>query len=783
MDGKKKQQAGGKEQQQTTKQMLSSSSSSNVINSRAFLQIVGSHRIGVPPSLFACFDHHRLVFNASEGFQRASNEHGVKFLKTSHVFLTRISWDTMGGLPGAMLTLRDAGHLTDKFTVAGPPGIAKILRTGGYAGMARQKLNNSTNNSNNTLPPAAEAAGEMVVDGPEVKFNILEIKETDQVVYDEAESMSVRAVLLEPGRGKKRKRRDDDDEESGAAVAASLMNHLAICYICKTPDSRGKFLPQRAAELGVPKGRQFGELCKGNSVTLADGRVIRPEDVVEPNRKGVSFAIVDCPSGSYVDSLANNSVFEQFTSIAENSLDYIIHLTPDHILQDEEYAHWSASFGDSVKHILVTERATCHDDIVYPSSVALVDRLSTCCSSFFSKSDEALTPSNFPQKFADSMRLPDKQLHGAQHLLKFDITYRNSGFDLSDVKKAKDRHELHNVFRSLPTEDISLKEIARQRQAKKEGLAGDVSQLSPNSRLIFLGTGSAVPSKFRNCSGIILEIRNSDESKPDIVLLDPSEGSFSQLLNLVGARKAQEVVDSIKLIWISHIHGDHHFGLTTFLARRSGDLPPVTVIAPKGILIWLNQYRNHCLEKLSFHGIEGKQMITPTRNLDAELKDVYSETGLRSIRNIPVRHCPDAYGLLLEHRDGWKVCFSGDTAPCERLAEVARGSDILIHEATFGDECEDEAKRRRHCTTSQAIAIASSMSAKYAILTHFSQRYPKLSGNLSSQDQNMTVIAAWDLMSVKFAHMPIAHKILSPIEEIVKSAMDLLEPQDGSSLQ
>ena len=76
--------------------------------------------------------------------------------------------------------------------------------------------------------------------------------------------------------------------------------------------------------------------------------------------------------------------------------------------------------------------------------------------------------------------------------------------------------------------------------------------------LIFLGTGSAAPSTLRNSSSIYLNL-----NKPFLgnILIDVGEGTYGQLVRLYGAKKSSVLIKSLRVIWISHHHIDHHLGL------------------------------------------------------------------------------------------------------------------------------------------------------------------------------------------------------------------------------
>jgi ribonuclease Z len=93
---------------------------------------------------------------------------------------------------------------------------------------------------------------------------------------------------------------------------------------------------------------------------------------------------------------------------------------------------------------------------------------------------------------------------------------------------------------------------------------------------------------------------------------------------------------------------------------------------------------------------------------------------------VPVRHCPDASAVILEHPSGaMRMAYSGDCRPSTRLADAARGVHVFVHEATFEDDLADHAESKRHSTTSEALRTTTRAGAKLAVLTHFSQRYPR----------------------------------------------------------
>ncbi|CAG9466997.1 unnamed protein product [Pedinophyceae sp. YPF-701] len=122
---------------------------------------------------------------------------------------------------------------------------------------------------------------------------------------------------------------------------------------------------------------------------------------------------------------------------------------------------------------------------------------------------------------------------------------------------------------------------------------------------------------------------------------------------------------------------------------------------------------------------------------------------------VPVAHCHDAHALVLEHNDGWKLVYSGDTQPCARLAAAASGATLLIHEATFEPDLVDQARKKRHSTSAEALETSRASGAFRTVLTHFSQRYPGVPGGLPTTGGLHEVpIVAFDGTRVRFGDLP-----------------------------
>ena len=134
------------------------------------------------------------------------------------------------------------------------------------------------------------------------------------------------------------------------------------------------------------------------------------------------------------------------------------------------------------------------------------------------------------------------------------------------------------------------------------------------------------------------------------------------------------------------------------------------------------------------------------------------------VEAVQVTHCPYSYAVVVDGTSFGRVAYSGDCRPSGRFAERARDADILIHEATFEIGMEAEATMKRHSTVGEALKVAVDMRAKHLILTHFSQRYPKVPPlAIGPQDgaipSHMPIVFAFDFMGITPTNLIMASKL------------------------
>lgn len=273
--------------------------------------------------------------------------------------------------------------------------------------------------------------------------------------------------------------------------------------------------------------------------------------------------------------------------------------------------------------------------------------------------------------------------------------------------------------------------------------------------ITFLGTSAGSPTAERNVSSIMLDVR---QERGRLWLFDCGEATQMQM------QKAKFSLAKLEVIFLTHLHGDHLFGLPGVLTSRSllQNQSPLTLIAPKGIKrfietvievsqSWLTYPLNiieleadgtvfddhrFCVEaKLLQHRVPcfGYRIIQ--KDLPATLDiDKLQQDGIHigsfysSLKEGKTVTLED--GRVIDGRDyqgdirkGKKLAILGDTIPCDASVELANDVDLLVHEATQEDALSEKALERGHSTTVHAATIAKQANAKRLIITHISPRY------------------------------------------------------------
>jgi ribonuclease Z len=279
--------------------------------------------------------------------------------------------------------------------------------------------------------------------------------------------------------------------------------------------------------------------------------------------------------------------------------------------------------------------------------------------------------------------------------------------------------------------------------------------------LVLLGTSASRPTIERNVSSIAL-VREGET-----MLFDCGEGTQRQMMRY-------GVSFSLSDIFFTHFHADHVIGVIGLMRTMAlqGRTDPLRLWGPKTAGRHLKRAEQFGVDRLTFE-VEIRELEPGEKLKRAEY----------TIVPFGVEHGPGpAFGYALveddrkgrfdpDHaramgvpegpmwgkihrgeqvtlddgrvvqpselvgprRPGRTVVITGDTRPCDSTAEAARDADLLVHEATFGDEEAERAVETGHSTAREAGALARRAGCRRLLLTHFSARYSRDAAELETQ--------------------------------------------------
>jgi ribonuclease Z len=279
-------------------------------------------------------------------------------------------------------------------------------------------------------------------------------------------------------------------------------------------------------------------------------------------------------------------------------------------------------------------------------------------------------------------------------------------------------------------------------------------------RLTFLGTSAARPTVERAVPSIVI-VR-----KGETLMFDCGEGTQRQMMRY-------RVSFGVSHIFFTHFHGDHYLGLAGLLRTLAleGRTEPMHLYGPTGAEGFLRTALELEIDRLTFP-VEVHELAPGERlerdEYDIEVIEVDHGEGavgyaLREHRRLghfkpekarelgvpsgplwgelhrgqsvrlPDGPTVDPAGVVGPSRPGRLVVLSGDTRPCESVVATAEGADLLVHEATFGEEEKERARETGHSTAIEAAQVAVAARVKRLALTHVSARYSAAPESLLDQ--------------------------------------------------
>lgn len=277
-----------------------------------------------------------------------------------------------------------------------------------------------------------------------------------------------------------------------------------------------------------------------------------------------------------------------------------------------------------------------------------------------------------------------------------------------------------------------------------------------HSKVVVLGSNSALPAHGRNPSAQLFI------SNEKYYLIDCGEGTQTQI------RKQHYKMQRVDYIFISHLHGDHYFGLIALLSSLHllGREKEIHLFADKKLQDILNlqfEASKTLLQyPLHFHAIENRSAEIIYENDDVTVKNIplkhqISTNGFlftekqkpKNIKKEAIAQYNLDYKTIQDIKNGHDLrlesgiiiqnseltllanppksyAYCSDTAYYENIIPIIKNVDLLYHETTYLQHKQENAKKRFHSTTIEAANMAKQANAKKLIIGHFSSRYKDL---------------------------------------------------------
>lgn len=717
------------------------------------LQLLGAGSRDGGGSILLFFDERRYLFNCGEGTQRFCGQHQIRLSKLAAVFLTRLEWDHVGGLPGMICTLADSGGV-DALSLVGPcntshfvGSLRPFLRRSAFTLSITEAVQDGILYQDDFIKvqsfelldaplqesPKSRKTHSLSSPSARLDFENLSVdcsQETPQKAFvlkmfkdhchyePKADCSNLDTSATENSTAGLHKEQRPDHQRDNDRMPTVSNRCSSLCLTVESLPVPGKFDALKAKALGVPFGPLNGRLSRGEKIVLGDGRTIFPSDCISPATPGSIFLIIDVLTHGQMDDLER-----KLELMLKDRICLVLHHCPPDLFKSKRYqTSVLGSFAETVQHVWINGKS---DSLVFPASFDLLNRLHL-----------QVDPCLFAVPFFDTP-------------IPADLTHKSVL-----VGRSLD------IFRWHPRRKIDLVDTiqsdALQLPRELPPLARHHSyRPTPENPIVsFLGTGAALPGKYRNVSATLVDFGDC------AYLLDCGEATNGQLFRRFGPELYLQVLARLRSVIISHLHADHQLGcpgLLSFLPR------PLLIVAPSRYRTFLEEYAECADLGNTFDFIQSEDVTS-----SAEYRQQATvRLGLSLFEAVPVIHCPLSFGYVLKHPSGVQIVYSGDTRPCLALASAGLGADILIHEATFCDCLQAEAIEKRHSTISEAIKIGEQMEAKYTLLTHISQRYAKTVPPFD-WESTPTCLPVFDLLYISLEQLA-SYNLPDTIRQIVEN--------------
>lgn len=764
----------------------------------------------------------------AEGSQRSLTEGKVRISKLQDIFLTgQLDWSSIGGLPGMILTIADQGKDTLNLHY-GSDVLNYIVSTWRYF-VFRFGLSLKTNIMNDQ---------EIYKDSILSVKSIITCMSTEQSNnFTEKEESVLRSIVANMFPKNAPTSKYDPSSDPYLNVELPRLSHtpkISTSYEVSFHPVRGRFKPEEAVRLGVPKGPSFGKLASGQTITLENGDVITPDQVLERERHFPKILVLAIPDDSYIQSF-----HEKFENYDCQDLGIVYYFLDADVTINDDLIKFMERFGNTVQHF-VSHPKVCPNSIVFRGAAMIALKLKAMQQDSYNLPREETVLSKeffecFQKEVVDGTTLQQSQETPLTSSIPSDQVHvfsQNKEVQIESFTKGEEEMKIKLDFK--PLRPFSWQHAYKKhveplnlRRGSFEKVIGsqintdnfNTADKRANVEIVTLGTGSALPSKYRNVVSTLLKVpyKNAGgELQNRMILLDAGENTVGTIKRNFSSIAIRNIFQDLGLIYLSHLHADHHLGIISILNEwykhnKHREESILYIVTPwqynKFVNEWLQLEEPHLLSKLRYvsceHLINDSFLRRETKPLDLDqyldvvgsdarkrrkletdtnssfrqvedIKAMFRGLNIAGFRTCRAKHCNWAYSNSISFymsstsRKLFKLSYSGDTRPnIEKFSkEIGYRSDLLIHEATLDNELIEDAIKKRHCTINEAIEVSNEMKAEKLILTHFSQRYPKA----PQIDNNILVEAkeycfAFDGMIVDFEKLGEQKSIFSQLNK------------------
>lgn len=731
-----------------------------------------------------------LFGKVSEGSQRVLNENRFRLGKLKGIFLsgTLSSWSEIGGLPGLFLTISDSTKKDiDVYTNMGKI-LSYAVATWRYFVFRKGveiKINDADPNqfigdSNLLIKPIkinSIKACEPTKDSIE-KSNIIyrQLKKLVSLMFpldtSKVNDSDPSSYKSDPA---------DIDIQTHVSIDDIDINHgdiqPSLNYLIRFQPIRGKFDPIRAKELGIKPGIAFRNLTQGMSVSNETGQMIHPHQVMGESKKFQKVLILDIPKNEYLENTMKSDSFFMTNDeeLGHEEIGLVYHFLGDEIdFELEQYVSFIKRFPANCNHVISHKKISTNTIIFKTFAIDLLKLRAISNNNFNLPYNEPFTNQPFINVEDLKQHNHINRLHQLQQytINSEGVVLDESQIPTNDWCSMYDEHisplklnfnEIHSKADTINPEPISLEVL------------NEYSQLKDNVQITTLGTGSALPSIYRNViSNLIrIPIKKSHGIEFISILLDAGENTIGNLLRTFGHNNQYEtIMKELKLIHLSHLHADHHLGIISIINKwfevnkhnnnilhlvvpwqynhfvtewyklegdnLAVDMTRINYISCEEFLnVRVPEYNRFNIDHFEENFDMGKTKLELSRDTLKPLRHdriskLYQDLNIEELKTCRAIHCYWSYSISIKFRltddnsnpgETFKVSYSGDTRPNTKFVDIGYDSDLLIHESTLDNELIEEAISKKHTTMVEAVNIAKYMNCKKIILTHFSTRY------------------------------------------------------------